>query len=119
MIEAGFPLGGVVQVLESLNILGNRRLLNLVLGMSASTLRRRAKGSEEKLDPIHSERLFRLATLATYAADVLGSKELATVWLCKPAAGLEGHVPVDLIANGAGYEVALSFLDRIKYGVYQ
>lgn len=52
------------------------------------------------------------------ATDVLGSRELAERWMVKPARGLDGEMPIDLIANSVGYELVTDFLTRVEYGVY-
>ncbi|MDH4565323.1 DUF2384 domain-containing protein [Pseudomonas sp. BN414] len=49
---------------------------------------------------------------------VFGGREGADRWLNKPALGLEGHKPIDLLASPEGCELVETFLIRIEYGVY-
>jgi putative toxin-antitoxin system antitoxin component (TIGR02293 family) len=116
-IQAGFPLEDVAQVLQSVGVLKNRNLTTWLIGMSVSTLYRRAKIGT--LDSTHSDRLFRFATLIMQATDVFGDEASALDWMVQPALGLDGYCPVELLANSVGYNLVSTFLGRIEYGVYQ
>jgi putative toxin-antitoxin system antitoxin component (TIGR02293 family) len=70
------------------------------------------------LSPEQSTRAFYYAEVLEKATDVLGSRELAERWMVKPARGLDGEMPIDLIANSVGYELVTDFLTRVEYGVY-
>lgn len=117
-IETGFQLSDVVQALLSLDVLKDKHVMTQIIGMPASALHRRSRGPDRALDSIHSERLFRFAVVSTRAANVFGDKQLAIEWMVKPALGLEGYSPIALLANNAGYDIVLSLLGRIEYGVY-
>jgi putative toxin-antitoxin system antitoxin component (TIGR02293 family) len=52
------------------------------------------------------------------ATAVLGSPELAESWMIKPARGLDGRRPVDLIENQDERSLISDFLMRMEYGVY-
>ncbi len=52
------------------------------------------------------------------AEEVFGGREAADKWLNKPALGLEGRRPIDLLSSPEGCELVYTFLVRIEYGVY-
>ena len=39
-------------------------------------------------------------------------------YIARPAMGLDGHRPLDLLATPAGVELVEDFLERLEYGVY-
>jgi putative toxin-antitoxin system antitoxin component (TIGR02293 family) len=57
-------------------------------------------------------------TIAAKAAEVFGSMEAAEIWMSKPAMGLDGHRPIDLLQTAQGAEIVNDFLTRLEYGVY-
>lgn len=52
------------------------------------------------------------------AARVLGNAELAQEWLNKPARGLDGQTPIELIATAEGSKQVADLLERVEHGVY-
>lgn len=52
------------------------------------------------------------------AAEVFGTMELAEAWMSKPAIGLDGLRPVDLLSTPEGAELVKDFLGRLEYNVY-
>jgi putative toxin-antitoxin system antitoxin component (TIGR02293 family) len=48
----------------------------------------------------------------------LGTDELATHWLTRPAIALDGRRPIDLLATEAGIKAVKDLLTRMEYGVY-
>lgn len=52
------------------------------------------------------------------ATKVLGSPELAREWLKKPARGLDGQTPIELIATAQGCKQVADLLERVEHGVY-
>ena len=52
------------------------------------------------------------------AVEVLGSERAALAWMGRPAAGLDGHRPVDLLGTVEGAQVVGDFLVRLRFGVY-
>ncbi|WP_316979233.1 MbcA/ParS/Xre antitoxin family protein [Shumkonia mesophila] len=49
---------------------------------------------------------------------VLGSQEAAQSWLNRPAIGLAGARPADLLGSQDGIALVAEYLDRIDAGVY-
>jgi putative toxin-antitoxin system antitoxin component (TIGR02293 family) len=76
------------------------------------------KTPDEALTPEQSTRALYYAEVLEMATEVLGSRELAEQWMVKPARGLDGELPIDLISNSVGYELVTDFLTRMDYGVY-
>lgn len=52
------------------------------------------------------------------AAKVLGNTELAREWLKKPARGLDGQTPIELIGTEQGCKQVADLLERVEHGVY-
>ncbi|WP_122389975.1 antitoxin Xre/MbcA/ParS toxin-binding domain-containing protein [Pseudomonas amygdali] len=60
----------------------------------------------------------RLEEVHRQAAYVFGNPQQATVWLQRPALGLDWRVPCRLLSNADGYLQVVNYLERVKYGVY-
>lgn len=57
--------------------------------------------------------------LMALAIDVMGNQDMATVWFHKPALGLSGAKPIDLLSSKEGSGQVKVFLQRMQLGVYQ
>ncbi|MDD0999169.1 hypothetical protein D3C84_683010 [compost metagenome] len=117
-VKTGFPLQSVLNMIEISETYKRHGVLSKIVGASDRTLARRLKTPDEALTPEQSTRALNYAEMLEKATQVLGSRELAEQWMVKPARGLDGEVPIDLIANSVGYELVSDFLTRIEYGVY-
>ena len=117
-VRNGFPLQSVLDMIENSEVYKQRGVLSKIVGASDRTLARRLKTPNEALTAEQSTRALNYAEVLEKATDVLGSRELAEQWMVKPARGLDGEVPIDLISNSVGYELVTDFLTRIEYGVY-
>ena len=62
--------------------------------------------------------LERRGIILSQAAQVLGSRDLATQWFNKPARGLDYQSPCSVVTDDHGYRRVREYLDRIEYGVY-
>lgn len=49
---------------------------------------------------------------------MLGRRQSAERWIAKPARGLDGARPVDMLASAEGVKLLEEFLVRLEYGVY-
>jgi putative toxin-antitoxin system antitoxin component (TIGR02293 family) len=87
-----------------------------VIGLAEQTLARRKK--ERRLSADESDRLLRVARVATWAEDVLGAQAKAGRWLQTPNRALGGAIPLDLLDTDLGAEEVVTILDRIERGVY-
>lgn len=117
-VKNGFPLQSVLDMIENSEVYKQRGVLSKIVGASDRTLARRLKTPNEALTAEQSTRALNYAEVLEKATDVLGSRELAEQWMVKPARGLDGEIPIDLISNSVGYELVTDFLTRIEYGVY-
>lgn len=117
-VRNGFPLQSVIDMIEHSDVYKRYGVLSRIVGASDRTLARRLKSPEEVLTCEQSTRALYYAEVLEKATDVLGSRELAEQWMVKPARGLDGEMPIDLISNSVGYELVTDFLTRIEYGVY-
>ena len=117
-VKHGFPLQSVLDMIENSTVYKQCGVLSKIVGASDRTLARRLKTPNEALTPEQSTRALNYAEVLEKATDVLGSRELAEQWMVKPARGLDGETPIDLISNSVGYELVTDFLTRIEYGVY-
>jgi len=116
--QAGFRLGSVIEMVESVPVFRDYDVLTRIIGLSARTLARRMKNKDEALTPEQSARALYYAEVLEKAIGVFGSRELAEEWMTKPALGLDGDSPIDLLSNSVGHEIVSDFLTRLEYGVY-
>lgn len=117
-VRRGFPLQSVLDMIENSEVFKRSGVLSKIVGASDRTLARRLKTPDEALTAEQSTRALNFAEVLEKATQVLGSRELAEQWMVKPARGLDGETPIDLISNSVGYELVTDFLTRIEYGVY-
>jgi putative toxin-antitoxin system antitoxin component (TIGR02293 family) len=87
-----------------------------VIGLPERTLARRKK--ERRLRADESDRLLRVARVATAAEDILGAQAKAGRWLQAPNRALGGAIPLDLLDTDLGAEEVVTILGRIEHGVY-
>jgi putative toxin-antitoxin system antitoxin component (TIGR02293 family) len=59
-----------------------------------------------------------LIEILAQATKVFGSKGDAEAWMERPALGLDGHKPIDLLSTPAGMKLVKDFLSQIEYCVY-
>lgn len=115
VILAGMP----VQSAEALKgglALADRSFAELI-GISEKTLSR-ARAGKGRLDPVASDRLFRLARILALATEVLEGEEPAVRWLKRPQPALGGRSPLSLLVTDAGRDEVERLLLRIEHGVY-
>lgn len=81
-----------------------------------ATLQRRARLGRFRVD--ESDRLYRFAEVLKAATDLFeGDKERARLWLLRPARGLGGRCPVEMIATSAEAGAVLDLIGRLEHGV--
>lgn len=66
----------------------------------------------------HALFLTRYRRIIAEATEVLGSFQIATYWLVRPAIGLAHFEPCCLLVDQQGYEQVCDYLCRLKYCVY-
>lgn len=132
-IAKGLPAGSVLRLKEALGV--TEADLARLLGVSTRTLARLRLGimksgipdddyarmtrvqAQQILDPVLSDRAYRLAYLLTQARQLLGAVG-AVQWLKTPQRGIAGRVPLDLATTEAGAREVEALLHRISHGVY-
>jgi putative toxin-antitoxin system antitoxin component (TIGR02293 family) len=69
--------------------------------------------------PIHlASKTWVLAEVLAKASCVFGGVEATQRWLTRPAVGLNGQRPIDMLRTIQGAEVVDDFLARLEYCVY-
>lgn len=115
VIEQGMPVGSAEALKGSLAV--SDSVLAELLGLSEKTLSR-ARAAHRRLDPVASDRLFRVARIGALAMEVLEDKRHAISWLKRPQIGLGGRIPLLLLTTDVGREQVEKLLLRIEHSVY-
>ena len=89
-----------------------------VLGVSTRTLRRQTEAPEKQMPADLASKAWLFAETLAKATEVFGGKEPAEQWMSRPAMGLSGQRPIDLLQTVQGAELVSDFLTRLEYGVY-
>jgi putative toxin-antitoxin system antitoxin component (TIGR02293 family) len=114
-ISAGLPIGSALGFKRALGLTNEE--LGALLGVSTRSLARwdPARG---RLDPVASDRLYRVARLFDTAVEVLESRDEAVRWLRLPQRALGNAVPLDLATTDVGTRAVEALLGRMEHGVY-
>lgn len=115
LIHQGMPMRAADALKRSIAIPDGQ--LAELLGISEKTLSR-ARAAQGRLDPVASDRLFRVARVAALAVEVLETTQAALHWLGRPQIGLGGRVPLAMLVTDAGRDQVEKLLLRIEHGVY-
>jgi putative toxin-antitoxin system antitoxin component (TIGR02293 family) len=118
LILHGFPSVVLTRISGHIIFMRSHENLEKATGISVRTFHRRKKDESAPLTVEQSSRIWRFAEIFAKAVEVLGSKEEAEAWFVKPAIGLDGNRPIDLVATAAGAELLDEHLTRLEYGVY-
>lgn len=112
-IQTGFPPNWVRAIRDAFKL--SNDLLEALLNASMSTLERRQK-QQQPLDSIASERLDRVAMIATQAADIFESPEKASRWMVTANATLGEQTPLHLCETEIGAKQVRRVLAALEYG---
>jgi putative toxin-antitoxin system antitoxin component (TIGR02293 family) len=115
LIRQGIPVQSAEALKQRLDM--TDASLSELLGISEKTLSR-ARAAKSRLDPVASDRLFRVARIVTLASAVLESEPAALRWLKRPQIGLGVRVPLTLLGTDAGCVQVEKLLLAIEHGVY-
>jgi putative toxin-antitoxin system antitoxin component (TIGR02293 family) len=74
--------------------------------------------ASNRLDPVESDRLYRLARTIARMEEVFGSREKAEIWLKEPNRALGMQTPLDLLDTDEGAKRVEDVLIRIGHGVF-
>lgn len=69
-----------------------------------------------KFSPLKSELMLKLISLFKKGVATFGQRDAFINWMSKPAYGIGGHIPFDLIKTSDGIDLITDELDRIQYG---
>ncbi|MEC5320376.1 antitoxin Xre/MbcA/ParS toxin-binding domain-containing protein [Brenneria populi subsp. brevivirga] len=87
-------------------------------GIDRTTYNRRVKSAERRFSPEQSARIYLLARTIAAASQLFnGDSQRMAQWLNKPAKGLAGKKPADLLSTPTGAEAVLTLIGQIEYGV--
>jgi putative toxin-antitoxin system antitoxin component (TIGR02293 family) len=113
-VRAGLPFRAFEALASALD-LGPAQLAVLV-GVAPRTLARRK--TAKRLSPIESDRLYRVASVALLAVEVLGSLEKARTWLHQENRGLGRVTPLRELDTEIGARRVEEVLQRIAFGIH-
>lgn len=112
-IDEGLP-ATLVGTMEKRLEIGSEKMAHL-LGISPRTLkRRRERGT---LNPVESERLYRIDQLFRAATRVFERDEEARSWLKRPQMRLGGEIPLEIARLEPGAREVEHLLGRIEHGI--
>lgn len=92
------------------------RVLGDAVGMSRSTLERRAKAG--RLTCAESDRLYSIATIFDAAIELFEWDVLAVRnWMTSPVRGLDGKAPMEMLSTRVESRAVLDLISRLEHGV--
>lgn len=118
LIEHGIPAAAVQTLVANVSSMSSKGFMEKALGMSLRTFQRTKHDKDRLLSPEQSGRTWRFVEILARATQVMGSQKEAEAWLNKPALGLDGARPIDLMTTPAGAKLVDEHLMRLDYGVY-
>lgn len=120
LVKEGFFLNDVLAMLGSSNLYRANRLSERITGRSAKTIQRWSRRNEAvRLNAQQSAVAFNYAKVLELAVTVFGSQVLAENWLSQPCRKLGDVVPLEMVETAVGFRIAVEYLERIWWGVYQ
>ena len=114
LVREGLPYEALESITKKLDL--SVEMATKSLQLPKRTLSRRKK--TQRLDALQSERVLRLAHVATRATEVLGSEARARSWLLTENRALGGDRPLDLLDTDIGTQAVEDVLVRLEYGVF-
>lgn len=116
-IVKGVPYASLIFLVEHVTDVVEEDVAK-VLGISTRTLRRQTEAPEKQMPADLASKAWLFAETLAKATEVFGGKEAAEQWMSRPAVGLSGQRPIDLLQTVQGAELVNDFLTRLEYGVY-
>lgn len=113
LILEGFPASWVDEAKAAFGL--SSRLMEVLFNASISTLERRRK-DDKPLGPVASERLDRIAVVATQAADVFEDRDKAATWMATPNVALGNKAPIELCEMEIGARQVRRVLNAMEWG---
>lgn len=116
-IVEGVPYGSLIFLVSQVQGLQEGDVAK-VLGVSTRTLRRQSEAPDKPMPADLASKAWLFAETLAKATEIFGGKEEAERWMSRPASGLDGRRPVELLQTVQGAELVNDFLTRLEYGVY-
>jgi putative toxin-antitoxin system antitoxin component (TIGR02293 family) len=117
ILEGVFQYASLVFLTDEFKVLDEGDFAN-VLGISTRTLRRQKESPKKPMPADLASKAWLFAETLAKASEVFGGKERAEEWMSKPAMGLDGQRPIEMLQTVQGAELVNDFLTRLEYGVY-
>lgn len=76
----------------------------------------RYERERRKLNPQDSEKVLKIMALFQTGESVFGTVDAFRRWMDKPAYGLGGQLPFDLLHTSGGIDLVMDEVTRIEYG---
>jgi putative toxin-antitoxin system antitoxin component (TIGR02293 family) len=118
MLHSGLPKDALVFLFDETVLLRTSHDFENALGMSLRTFQRIKENPAKLLTASQSGNVWKFAEVLALATRVFGSKDDAEAWMERPALGLDGRKPIDLLSTPAGLKLVEDFLVQMEYGVY-
>lgn len=94
---------------------GHLPYISEIIDLNLKTIKK-YKSQNMKFSPLRSELMLKLVALYKKGVKVFGVGDAFISWLSKPAFGLGGLLPLDLLRTSDGIGLVDEELDRIQYG---
>jgi putative toxin-antitoxin system antitoxin component (TIGR02293 family) len=118
VVAEGLPGSALVHLFDKLIVMTWSRPMEDAIGLSQRTYQRSKETPSKRLSVEQSGKTWKFAETLSLATEVMGSQKEAELWFERPALGLDGRRPIDLMKTPAGTELVETFLQQINYGVY-
>ena len=109
----GLPYVVLVNLVDQLSALSVQALTE-ALGINERTLRRQREHPEKPMPPDLASKTWLIAETLAKASTVFGSRNAAERWMARPAMGLDGARPIELLRTLQGAELVTEFLGDRK-----
>jgi putative toxin-antitoxin system antitoxin component (TIGR02293 family) len=113
-VRQGLPYAALEALVRVLEV--HAQELTRLLGVAPRTLARRKVARQ--LSPSESDRLYRLAYITLFAAEVLGSLDKAKGWLGRSNRALRDAAPISVLDTEIGERQVEELLHRIDHGIH-
>ena len=117
VLVKGLPYAVLINLVDRLSVLSAQELADAV-GISTRTLRRQKDQPDKAMPADLASKTWQFAETLAQASVVFGGRDAAERWMARPAMGLDGARPIDLLRTLQGAELVTEFLGRLEYGVY-
>jgi putative toxin-antitoxin system antitoxin component (TIGR02293 family) len=117
LLDGELQYASLVYLIDSFTVLDEDDLVP-VLGISTRTLHRRKESPKKPMPPQLASQAWLFAETLAKASEVFGGKDKAEEWMSKPAMGLDGQRPLEMLKTAQGATLVKDFLTRLEYGVY-